>query len=262
MTGYKDFVEAHIPVIPMRLNATEQSEMVSQMLFGEVAALLSVTDKWLEIETADRYTGWIDRKTVKPSLLSFSGAAYKNRPIVKSAFASFTSADSVPLYLSMGSRIPGYQEESYRFEYDNKNYLLEKGEIGEPAWYSAEQCARTAHQLVNTPYLWGGRNFMGIDCSGFTQVVYQVNNVQLPRNASQQVHVGTEVSSLEEARVGDLAFFARAGGNISHVGLLLSQHTIIHASGNVHIDAIDAKGICTGKQEYSHFLAAIRRIKE
>ncbi len=257
------FVEACVPVVPMRDKAEERGEMVSQMLFGEIAGVLSVTAKWLEIETADGYRGWIDRKMVRPSLLSFCGAAYKNRPVVKSAFASFSSpsSDNCSLYLSMGSRIPDYQEESGRFEYGNRHYILERGELGTTWWHSAEQCVRTACQLVNAPYLWGGRNFMGIDCSGFVQLVYHVNNVVLPRDAWQQALKGREISSLEGALPGDLAFFGHPGGKISHVGILISPHTIIHASGCVRIDNVDSRGIYTEKDNYTHLLAAVRRIK-
>ena len=257
------FVEACVPVVPMRDKAEERAEMVSQMLFGEIAGVVSATEKWFEVETADGYCGWIDRKTVRPSLLSFSGAAYKNRPIVKSAFASFSSpsSDNCSLYLPMGSRIPDYQEDCGRFEFGNRHYILERGELGATWWHSSEQCVRTAYQLVNTPYLWGGRNFMGIDCSGFVQLVYNINDVVLPRDAWQQALKGKEILSLEDSLPGDLAFFGRPGGKASHVGILISPRTIIHASGCVRIDKIDNRGIYTEKDNYTHQLMAVRRIK-
>lgn len=258
------FVEARVPVVPMRNGAAEQAEMVSQMLFGEIAGVLSITEKWLEIESAEGYRGWIDRKMVRPTQISFCDVAYKERPIVKSAFASFvsTSGDASPLYLSMGSRISDYQEDCGIFEYEKRNYVLERGELSVPRWHSADHCVRTARQLVNTPYLWGGRNFMGIDCSGFTQLVYCINNVLLPRDAWQQALCGKEVLSLDYSCPGDLVFFHRSGEKISHVGILASSHSVIHASGCVRVDKIDDRGIYVEKNDYTHFLAAIRRIKD
>ena len=105
---------------------------------------------------------------------------------------------------------------------------------------------------------------MGIDCSGFTQVVYGVFGVNLLRNAREQMTQGEVVASLAEAQPGDLAFFDHAdrdpkATNISHVGLLLDNQTIIHCSGKVHIDMIDEQGIHLADGELTHHLVQIRR---
>ena len=105
---------------------------------------------------------------------------------------------------------------------------------------------------------------MGIDCSGFTQVVYATVGVNLLRNAREQITQGTVVSSLQQALPGDLAFFDHAdrdpnATNISHVGLLLSSNEIIHCSGNVHIDYIDEQGIHLPDGSLTHHLVQINR---
>jgi cell wall-associated NlpC family hydrolase len=91
--------------------------------------------------------------------------------------------------------------------------------------------------------LWGGRTTFGIDCSGFTQMVYRMNGIYLPRDASQQAKKGTTLSFLEECQPGDLAFFDNAEGAIVHVGIVMEDYKIIHASGRVRIDTLDHSGI-------------------
>jgi cell wall-associated NlpC family hydrolase len=127
-----------------------------------------------------------------------------------------------------------------------------------------EDVCTIAQTLLNAPYLWGGKNAMGMDCSGFTQVVYSVFGVNLLRNAREQMTQGTFIASLEDAQPGDLAFFDHAdrdpkATNISHVGLLLDNKKIIHCSGCVHVDDIDEMGIHLPDGELTHHLVQIKR---
>jgi len=121
--------------------------------------------------------------------------------------------------------------------------------------------AKTAYLFLNAPYLWGGRNLLGIDCSGFTQIVYKINGIPLDRDASQQALQGQTLSFIEESEAGDLAFFDDTEGNITHVGLLLEDHHIIHASGCVRIDRIDQSGIFNSEtQSHTHKLRFIKKM--
>ena len=106
-----------------------------------------------------------------------------------------------------------------------------------------DRIKESALTFLNTPYLWGGRSIFGIDCSGLTQVVFKINNIKLPRDAWQQAEHGETISSLDETKCGDLAFFSEGGDKITHVGILLGDGTIIHASDFVRIDRIDENGI-------------------
>jgi cell wall-associated NlpC family hydrolase len=121
-----------------------------------------------------------------------------------------------------------------------------------------------AQSLMNVSYLWGGKNMMGYDCSGFTQTVYRVFGVNLLRNAREQITQGEVVNSLSEAQPGDLVFFDHADRDpkatkISHVGMLISPTEVIHCSGWVHVDKIDEVGIRLANGELTHHLVKIKR---
>jgi cell wall-associated NlpC family hydrolase len=90
---------------------------------------------------------------------------------------------------------------------------------------------------------------MGIDCSGFTQVIFKQLGIDLPRDAWQQADAGKEAGSFADVQCGDLVFFGNKE-RITHVGILLGDGTMIHASGRVKIDVVNENGvvdITTGK---------------
>ena len=115
--------------------------------------------------------------------------------------------------------------------------------------------------FLNAPYLWGGRTPFGIDCSGFTQIIYRLQGINIPRDAYKQAEIGTTLSFINESEEGDLAFFDNAEGKIIHVGIIMKKNYIIHASGKVRIDKIDQEGIFNiEKKKHTHKLRIIKSI--
>ena len=156
----------------------------------------------------------------------------------------------------MGSSLPYLEKNIFRineeaFTIDN----LHESQNG------VDQIPFFALQFLDSPYLWGGRSIFGIDCSGFTNIVFKITGIQLRRDAWQQSEQGILVNFIDEARPGDLAFFQNEEGKITHTGILLGNGKIIHASGRVRIDTIDHYGIYNEEQQrYSHQLRLIRRM--
>ena len=117
---------------------------------------------------------------------------------------------------------------------------------------------------------------MGMDCSGFTQIIMSLFGKNLPRNASRQARCGKNIPSLQKAKPGDLVFFDHEDGKISHVGIILqsadtneqSPVTLIHCSGRVKVEKLDETGIFSVEQadpdhpqgRYTHHLVSIQRI--
>ena len=263
-------------VTPVRQEPSEGSEQLTQLLFGEVCEVLDRLPRWTKIRsTLDGQEGWVDFKMLTPA--SHLSPITYNLPatVVATPIAIATAMETgEELMLTLGTRLPNYAHGT--FEVLGKQYLIDPTCVSQPisnspSWrpigetpsYSHNVCA-IAQTLLNAPYLWGGKNAMGMDCSGFTQVVYSVFGINLLRNAREQITQGTVVPSLSDAQPGDLAFFDHAdrdpkATNISHVGILLDNKTIIHCSGCVHIDTIDEQGIHLPDGELTHHLVQIKR---
>ncbi len=247
-------------IIPVRAQASETSELVSQLLFGELFMVTESNKNWVYIRsTFDNYVGWIDKKLVKKlsketyELLHASPSITLTKP-----FNLLLTQNKSPLWVPAGSNIPKPDAEGCFYLGNQAFYLKDDFYLSRVTEQKPEILAK---QFLNAPYLWGGRTIFGMDCSGFTQMVYKLIHVTLPRDASQQVMHGTTVDFLEVAQSGDLAFFDNAEGTIIHVGILLNQHQIIHASGQVRIDPIDHQGIFNSEtQNYSHKLRIIKRL--
>jgi hypothetical protein len=245
----------NLAVIPLRAEPNDLSEQVSQVLFGEAFEIIEWGERWVKIITeSDNYTGWIGRL----QFVMLGHIAYKNLKHTKSPLTyravtqAWKIADNSVVYLTAGSSLAFLEGTTCHIGTERFEII---GEIGE-----REDITTTAKSFLNAPYLWGGRTHFGIDCSGFTQVVFKLNNIQLKRDASQQVQEGVLVENLSRARLGDLAFFNNAEGRVTHVGILLNDEHIIHASGKVKIDTIDDKGIYSEEQKrHTHTLHSIRR---
>jgi cell wall-associated NlpC family hydrolase len=147
------------------------------------------------------------------------------------------------------------------FEVGEMSYMIQGNNFSSSRSNSRELIIEKALKYFNSPYLWGGRSPFGIDCSGFSQILYKMAGFPIPRNASEQSLIGENLSFLEESKPGDLAFFDNEEGNIIHVGIIWEKNKIIHSSGMVRIDNIDQFGIYNvDTKRYSHKLRIMRRI--
>jgi len=246
----------NLSIIPLRAEPDDRSELLSQVLFGEIFEITEWKESWVKIITAhDNYTGWIGRL----QFIMLGHLAYKRfkqtpppltyRPVTQ----AWKIANNSILYLPMGSSLAFLEGTTCHIGDDRFEII---GEIGE-----TENIAVAATSFLNAPYLWGGRTHFGIDCSGFTQAVFKLQGINLLRDACQQVEQGYIINSLHETKLGDLAFFENPEGKIVHVGILLNNEKIIHASGKVKIDSIDEKGIFSEElKRYTHKLKTIKRM--
>ena len=272
------FAINHCTVTPVRQEPSEGSEQLTQLLFGEVCEVLDRLPRWTKIRsTLDGQEGWVDFKMLTPTDTQYPISDTQTTVAVPMAIATALETGE-ELMLTLGTRLPNYSHGT--FEVLGKQYLINPSSVytvlstasiasdlpstGANADLQRSDLITIAQTLLNAPYLWGGKNAMGMDCSGFTQVVYATFGVNLLRNAREQMTQGVIVPSLAEAQPGDLAFFDHAdrdpkATNISHVGLLLDNKKIIHCSGCVHVDDIDEVGIRLPNGELTHHLVQINR---
>ena len=235
--------------------------MISQLLFGEVYEIIEKTSAWYKILTEyDQYKGWIDSKMFSPVSHDYykrleQGDYFVSGPIT----STIIGPDNTKLTITAGSTL-GNRPENGIIKIDSFIFRL-IDETFEPANSHSFGLINTAKRFLNSPYLWGGRTPFGLDCSGFTQIVYKINGMRLPRDASQQATIGESVNTQPELGEGDLVFFCNEEDKVVHVGLALPPDKIIHCSGMVRIDSLDEKGIFnTQLNQYTHRLHSMRRI--
>lgn len=228
------FGQVQLPTLPVRAAAQHSSELVNQLLHQETYTILEQQTEWSYIRSShDQYEGWIANNQVH-----FIDKTAFERPFLsyQTSLAHWDRARQAFCY--MGS--PSYA-------------------YAPPAeHWSPNHACQAALAFVNTPYLWGGRTCAGIDCSGLIQIAFRMAGKALPRDASQQALLGTSIAWGEHQR-GDLAFFENKKGKITHVGLVLGQNKLVHASAWVRIDELSQQGIWHQNQA-THQLAFIKRL--
>ena len=251
----------HLSNVPCRLDPADTSEMVTQLLFGETVKIYEEHKKdWYRAKTAyDDYDCWIDIKQI--TLIDEEEFEKVNASCVASELVHIVerTGSNIVTPIVLGSTLPNLNKKSITFA--EEAFSFDGQAIDTSSKQPKENLVGNSMMYLNAPYLWGGRSPFGIDCSGFTQVIYKLNGIKLPRDASQQAEIGDTLSFIEESESGDLAFFDNEEGNIIHVGIMLENNRIIHASGNVRIDKIDHQGIFNVETNtYSHRLRLIKKV--
>jgi hypothetical protein len=242
-----------VNIAPVRKESSDASEMITQLVFGEVLEVLEDQGNFLRVESLhDRYQGycdwkhveyisekemkrWLDGLGIQQAMLRKISTPWGEQVLTKGAFAPSQDQEC----FSIGS---------FQFRFLDKPEAKESSVLAFSKTY------------LNTPYLWGGKSAFGIDCSGFVQQVFRTFDINLPRDAYQQEEHGLLIT-FEERESGDLAFFTNDAGRVIHVGILLSADEIIHASGYVRIDSLTETGIFSKEyNKITHQLSSIKRL--
>jgi len=245
------FAYCRVSISPVRGEMKDSAEQVTQLLFGEIICVQEKNNNWLKIQTLlDGYEGWMDEKQISYLTESEMESWSKDQKICTKSIKINTPVGK--MVLPVGAFVS--VNNPYKFK-------IGKGVFQTNYKFTKTKLLTLAKSYLNTPYLWGGKSNFGIDCSGFTQIVFRSQEIELPRDASKQVFLGKEITR-SNSKAGDVAFFTNDAGRVIHVGILLSKDKIIHASGCVKIDKLDNQGIWSEElSAYSHALFKIKRFK-
>ncbi len=245
------------PLVPGRKEPSDKAEMLTQLIFGERYTVLDSNTKWVLLENeTDGYQCWIDAKQ-HHAIDSEKAEQLKALPQRRCGDSLGYLSDNKGHRFAVpcSAIFPGYSEG--QFTLDGHTFDFE----GRIARHDDDSVLRHARRLLHAPYLWGGKSALGIDCSGFVQVVFACAGKMLPRDAWQQAEIGESVDFIALAQKGDLVFFDNDEGRIIHVGIAIGDGRIIHASGSVRIDNIDHEGIYhEGLKKYTHKMRLIKRL--
>jgi hypothetical protein len=242
----------NLSIVPLRFEASDSSELVSQVLYGDYFKVLEQRKSWSKIRLAfDKYEGWIDNKQYIEITSEQYTSLQNTSPKLSIDLVEFVQDSNEQLYpILLGSSLNGLSI----LNHSHDGSLVE-------GKHAKDNLINTAFLYLNSPYLWGGKTPFGIDCSGFTQMVYKLNGYKLLRDASQQATQGEALSFIEESEPGDLAFFDNNEGAIVHVGIIMKDNYIIHAHGKVRIDRLDHSGIYNvDKKMHTHKLRVIKKV--
>ncbi len=257
-----------LAVVPVRKECRSSAEQTTQLLFGDVVRVLdkyigenNITDSWLKIENiSDNYQGWIDNRCI---ILFNLDILPSYRFIVSSTFAKIRMKSKTNSQIEQTINIPMASKLFDKvFTLNEWEFTIVDGSVIPINKCSPLLIDAIATLYLATPYQWGGKSILGVDCSGFTQNVFAFAGVSLPRDASQQSLHGKE-NTYKNIRKNDLVFFDNKERKITHVGIYLGANNVIHCSGRVRIDRLDEEGIyieTNSVKEYSHHLCLIKSI--
>lgn len=252
-----------LSIIPVRKEPSERSEMITQILYGEHFVVHEMMLGWAHVELAfDGYDGWVDMIMITP-LTEKSYQKIDRAPFAISTdiFNIIQINEEQTTMIVAGSTLPCWRPYLKEFSIQHEVFRHRGNFTYKKPANIRKVLIEQALKYFNAPYLWGGRSPLGIDCSGFTQIIYKMIGYAIPREVSQQVHCGTALSFVEETKPGDLAFFDDDEGRIVHVGIIWEKNKIIHASGKVRIDNVDQFGIFNLEtKRYTHQMRVMKRI--
>lgn len=241
----------HLSIVPVRKSTSDTSEMVNQLLYGEKINILEQVDNWFYIASElDNYQGWVDEKQIKIS------DKFQTNHMVTNLFYSSQNEHSVKKLYVAGSYLSISDSEKNISLNDLTRLPIER---------QVEDAVNLGKLFLNAPYLWGGRSYFGIDCSGLTQIVFRLIGINIKRDASEQAEIGRLIQ-FKDLQNGDLAFFNKGkGSNVTHVGIVQNyndQVSIIHASGQVKIDKLVEAGIVNINGDLTHHTLFYKRISQ
>ena len=258
-----------VSVADMFSAPNESADVVSQAILGSNVVTLQKKGKWVKVETADQYSGWVQKKALRESKHPYADSAESAQ--VSSLFANVYRETDVTAHaplvtLPFESRVEVVARPADNTRWiqirlpDGRTGWIQQGDVAfQPKSLSIEESIELAKRFLGIPYLWGGRSSFGYDCSGFTQMLVRSRGIMMPRDADlQAAWSGVVAVERKDLQAGDLLFFGESEKKITHTGMYIGNGEFIHDTTNTHpvvqISRLD-------DEPWTHLLVASRRVK-
>jgi gamma-D-glutamyl-L-lysine dipeptidyl-peptidase len=265
-------------ILNLRSEPKFSSELATQALMGWPILLKYREGDWFRVQTGDGYLSWANEAGLQ--LLTENALnEYRQQAFAaitgEKTFAYSSPEGAILQDLHPGCIIPltGIVIDDW-VEVRLPNGLsgwVQSGEIVQvntllTRVLTVESMLSTAKQYIGRPYLWGGTSPVAMDCSGYTKMVMHMHGYQFPRDASQQISLGREITDdpdLPGVRAGDFLYFGVKAGEdtpekVTHVAICLGDSRFIHASGQVKIESLNPADSGFAPKRRETFLKAKR----
>ena len=210
----------NISVTSIHAKSSSDSEVTSQLLYGEKFKILSKKKDWIKIKTNyDNYIGYIKKSNFYQKFIPKKKIFKLKSRIFKKKNNKFLKTKNF-LYFGSGLSIRNKNRNFIEFE---KNKWIKKIDTKEIN-HQEKNITKVLKIFLNTKYLWGGKTAKGIDCSAFIQIFFYYNRVFFPRDTKNQVRF-CNTKKIKKLGKGDLVFWK------GHVGICLNRSQLIHAYG-------------------------------
>lgn len=258
-----------VPAAAMHRAPSRRSEQVSQVLLGDPVAVLASRGGWRLVRAWDDYQGWVGGRCLVAAGVEGAGPAFEVLPLWANLRHAPDYRVAAATIAFAGSRLPLVEERD--------RWIALQLPTGATGWTERHRVrcwpgrtaapppvagvVETAHLFLGVPYLWGGCTPLGLDCSGFVQLVWRLHGAHLPRDAHQQAGCGEPVG-LADAVAGDLLFFGPEEGGrdrVTHVAICLGEQ-MIHAAGSDRV-RIDRRAEFTPRALFARRLAGAGSVK-
>ena len=197
------------------------SGVESQILYGEKFKIIKKKKNWLQIKTeSDNYSGYIKNDKYRKYLK----LSYKCYNLKTKIFSKPNKKNVIKnKYLTFNSRIPVYQKEKKFIEFEKNKWVLLKDL--KLINHKVKDFFKILKKFNNCAYLWGGKSFLGLDCSALLQLYYIYNNKYFPRDTKDQINFKKGKQEVKNFVKGNIIYWK------GHVAICINSKKLIHAYG-------------------------------